>query len=73
MRDQLSLRHYIENRQCLVEEEEAFAYHKEDLVTLRPVRDHSFVEEAVIENMLRKSHCRPLQVHSLRAPPEDVP
>jgi len=61
MRDQLSLRNYIENRRCLVEGESAFAYHKEDLVTLRPGRDHSFVD-AFVERMLRTFHCRPLQV-----------
>ena len=60
-RDQLSLRNYIENRNCIVEEESAFAYHKEDLVTLRPGRDHSFVD-AFVERMLRSFHCRPLQV-----------
>lgn len=61
MRDQFSLRNYIENRRCLVESESAFAYHKEDLVTLRPGRDHSFVD-ALVERMLRSFHCRPLQV-----------
>lgn len=63
-RDQMSLRNYIENRRCLVEEESAFAYHKEDLVTLRPGRDHSFVD-AFVERMLRSFHCRPLQVFLL--------
>ena len=61
MREQLSLRNYIENRKCLVEEESAFAYHKEDLVTLRPGRDHSFVD-AFVEQMLKTFPCRPLRV-----------
>lgn len=61
MRDQLSLRNYIEGRQCLVESEAAFAYHKEDLVSLRPGRDHSFVD-AFVERMLRTFHCRLFQM-----------
>ncbi|KAL8821018.1 MAG: hypothetical protein Q9191_007397 [Dirinaria sp. TL-2023a] len=60
VRDQLSLRNYIEGRQCLVESEAAFAYHKEDLVSLRPGRDHSFVD-AFVERMLRTFHCRLFQ------------
>lgn len=61
MRDQTSLRNFMENRPCLVEGEKAFAYEKEDLVTLRPGRDHSFVD-AFVESMLKISHCRLLQV-----------
>lgn len=60
VRDQLSLRNYVEGRQCLVESESAFAYHKEDLVTLRPGRDHSFVD-AFVERMLRTFHCHLFQ------------
>ncbi|MCJ1265852.1 hypothetical protein MMC22_005733 [Lobaria immixta] len=43
-RDQDSVRSYIEKNACLVERESRFAYEKEDLVTLRPGRDHSFVD-----------------------------
>ena len=68
MRDQLSLRNYVEGRRCLVESESAFAYHKEDLVTLRPGRDHSFVD-AFVERMLRTFHCGPLQVNSAHFKP----
>ncbi|KAG7008239.1 hypothetical protein G7Y79_00006g018590 [Physcia stellaris] len=60
MREQISLRTYIENRQCLVEAESAFAYHKEDLVTLRPGRDHSFVD-AFVEHLLKEYPCKPLK------------
>ena len=63
MRDQLVLRHYIEARKPLVESEAAFAYYKEDLVTLRPGRDHSFVD-AFVERMLRTFYCRALKVTS---------
>lgn len=61
VRDQTSLRNFMENRPCLVESERAFAYEKEDLVTLRPGRDHSFVD-AFVERMLKVCHCRLLQV-----------
>lgn len=64
MREQTSLRNYIENRQCLVETESTFAYHKEDLVTLRPGRDHSFVD-ASVEQFLMTFPCKLLKVRSL--------
>ena len=62
-REQDSLRNYIENRKCLAEAESKFAYHKEDLVTLRPGRDHSFVD-AFVEHLLKTFPCRPLKVRS---------
>ena len=62
-REQDSLRNYIEARGCLAEKESKFAYYKEDLVTLRPGRDHSFVD-AFVEHLLRKFPCRLLRVRS---------
>lgn len=64
MRDQTSLRNFMENRPCLVEDEKAFAYEKEDLITLRPGRDHSFVD-GFVERMLKIFHCRLLRVGGL--------
>ena len=61
MREQTSLRNYLENRPNLVEGERAFAYQKEDLVTLRPGRDHSFVD-AFVEHLLKTFPCKPLKV-----------
>ena len=61
MRDQMSLRFFVENRRCLVKEESSFAYETEDLITLRPGRDHSFVD-AFVERLLKTFHCKPLQV-----------
>lgn len=61
MRDQISLRNYLENKPCLMEVEAAFAYEKEDLITLRPGRDHSIVD-AFVERMLQTYQCRPLKV-----------
>lgn len=51
----------MKNRPCLVEDETAFAYEKEDLITLRPGRDRSFVD-AFVERMLKVWHCRLLRV-----------
>ena len=65
MRDQLSVRYYLENRPCLGKDDSSFAYHTEDLVTLRPGRDRSSVD-AFVERMLRVFHCRLLQVLSVR-------
>lgn len=61
---QRSLRNYIANRQCLVETESAFAYHKGDLVTLAPGREGSVVG-ACVEWLLREWPCGLLQVFSL--------
>ena len=51
----------MENRPCLVEAERAFAYEEEDLVTLRPGRDHSSVD-IFVERMLQTYQCRLLKV-----------
>lgn len=51
----------MENYAPLVEAEAAYAYDTEDLVTLRPGRDYSFVD-ALVERMLKAFHCKPLQV-----------
>lgn len=67
MRDQMSLRNYMQNRPCLVEDEASFVYEKADLITLRPGRDHSIVD-AFVERMLGMFHCKPLQVSFFRHP-----
>ncbi|KAL8710278.1 MAG: hypothetical protein Q9220_005048 [cf. Caloplaca sp. 1 TL-2023] len=59
-RDQTSLRNFLQNHPGLVEAESKFAYHKEDLITLRPGRDHSMIDAAV-ENMLKTLNCKALQ------------
>lgn len=61
LRDQKSMRNYMENHACLVEEEASFVYDTEDLITLRPGRDCSIVD-AFVEKMLRVFNCKPLQV-----------
>lgn len=53
----------MENHTKIVEGERSFAYQKEDLVTLRPGRDYSYVD-AFVEETLKALHCRPLQVYT---------
>ena len=59
-RDQCSVRSYIEKHGHLMRADSRFAYEKEDLVTLRPGRDHSFVD-GFVEQMLKNFYCRPLK------------
>ena len=51
----------MENRPCLIEEESAFAYEKDDLVTLRPGRNHSVVD-GFVERMLQLYCCQPIKI-----------
>ena len=64
-RDQYSVRYYIEKNGCFIQPENRFVYEKEDLVTLRPGRDHSFVD-AFVERMLRYFDCRPLKASNFQ-------
>lgn len=64
-RDQYSVRSYIEKNACFVATEKRFAYEKEDLVTLRPGRDHSFVD-GFVERMLKALPCRPLKARNFQ-------
>lgn len=64
-RDQYSVRSYIEKNACFVEAEMRFAYEKEDLITLRPGRDHSFVD-GFVERMLKALPCRPLKARNFQ-------
>lgn len=59
-RDQCSVRSYIEKHGHLMRSDSRFAYEKEDLITLRPGRDHSFVD-GFVEQMLKTFHCQPLK------------
>jgi hypothetical protein len=52
---------FINNRQPLVPSEQSFIYCKEDLITLRPGREHAWLDCAV-ERLLRISRCRTIQV-----------
>lgn len=66
MRDQFSMRNYME-KGVLVESEASFVYDKEDLITLRPGRDRSYVD-AFVESMLKVFDCKPLQVSCFEHP-----
>lgn len=59
-RDQCSVRSYIERHGHLMRSDSRFAYEKEDLITLRPGRDHSFVD-GFVEQMLKAFHCQLLK------------
>lgn len=64
-RDYKSVLHFMENNGGqLFEEESAFIYHKSDLVSLRPGRDHAWLD-GKIERTLQILRCRPLKVCAL--------
>jgi hypothetical protein len=71
-RDQISVRNYMENRPCLVEDEASFVYDQDDLITLRPGRDHSFVD-GFVERLLKRFHCNVLQVNPSNLPFSRIP
>jgi hypothetical protein len=41
--------------------EKSYIYHKEDLITLRPGREHAWLD-TIIERSLKALHCRFLEV-----------
>lgn len=51
----------------LPEEESGFIYEKEDLVTLRPGREHAWLD-GIIERTLHTFRCRLLKVSMLSTP-----
>lgn len=51
-----SVENYVWNKKQLDEKECRFIYHKEDLVTLRPGREHAWLDSSV-EKMLRWLNC----------------
>ena len=51
----------------LFEEESNFIYEREDLITLRPAREHAWLDN-VIERTLLKLRCRCLEVRIKLAP-----
>ena len=64
-RDYKSVLHFMENDGGLLYEEESdFIYGKEDLVSLRPGREHAWLD-TVLERLLQKCRCRLLLVRSM--------
>jgi len=61
-RDYRSVLHFMENDGGqLYEEESGWIYNKEDLITLRPGREHAWLD-GFLERMLRVCRCRLLRV-----------
>jgi hypothetical protein len=62
--EHLSLLNYVEGYKPVYEPESEYIYCKEDLITLRPGREHAWLDRS-IEKFLRFAHCRPLGVRIL--------
>lgn len=60
-----SVENYVWNKKQLDEKECRFIYHKEDLVTLRPGREHAWLDSSV-EKMLRWLNCDLIEVSAQR-------
>lgn len=59
-----SVENYIWNRKEIDEQETRFVYHKEDLITLRPGREHAWLDRSV-ERLLRWLNCDLIEVRAL--------
>lgn len=62
-RDYQSVKSFVEDKRPLLEEDAGFIDEKEDLITLRPGRETSFVD-AFVERLLKVCHCKPIQVRA---------
>lgn len=51
-----SVENFVQNEKTQCEEEETWIQCKEDLITLRPGREHAWLD-AGIERLLRRVHC----------------
>jgi hypothetical protein len=60
-RDHASITNYFNYAQPLMEGDDDFLCHKEDLVTIRAGREHAWLDAAV-EGFLRWYPCRPIKV-----------
>jgi hypothetical protein len=58
-----SVENYIWNNKQIPEEETNFIYHKEDLVTLRPGREHAWLDSSV-EKLLKWLNCNLIEVRT---------
>jgi hypothetical protein len=64
-----SVETHIHNTKPLVREEGSFIYHKDDFVTLRPGREHAWLDSS-IEKMLRLLNCKLIEVSREMVPSE---
>ena len=60
-----SVLNYVEGLTPVAKKESQYLYNKEDLITLRPGREHAWVDRS-IEQLLRVADCRPLRVCTSR-------
>jgi hypothetical protein len=56
-----SVLNYVEGRTPVEKKESQYVYRKEDLITLRPGREHAWLDRS-IEHFLRVADCRLLRV-----------
>ena len=56
-----SVLNYVEGRTPVEKKESQYVYRKEDLITLRPGREHAWLDRS-IEYILRVADCRLLRV-----------
>jgi hypothetical protein len=52
-----SIGRYIFNRKAMDEEEASWIHHREDLISLKPGREHAWLD-GVVEGFLKLCHCR---------------
>lgn len=52
-----SIGRYLYNRKALDEEEASWIHHREDLITLKPGREHAWLD-GIVEGLLKVCHCK---------------
>lgn len=52
-----SVGQYLNNRKALNQEEASWVHHRDDLITLKPGRDHAWLD-GIVEGLLKICHCR---------------
>ena len=62
-REHASVREWLDNAKPVASAEQDFIHRREDLITLRPGREHAFLD-SFIEWVIRRLKCKPITVHS---------
>src|SRR5271170_928874 len=65
MSEYKSVENFVHNRQPLVSSEQSFVYRREDLITLRPGREHTWLDYSV-EKLLKCMKCKFIHVRNTR-------
>jgi hypothetical protein len=55
--DRKSIARYLQNRQCLSQEQGEWVQHQDDLITLRARREHAWLDD-LVETFLKFTRCR---------------